>query len=101
MTTTIERAPDTIKLPTDGSGSNLDGNWKVIVLNDNHNTFEGVASALAKFIPGCDYGKGMQFANSIHRSGQAIVWTGMKEPAELYWEQLRGVGLTLAPLEQD
>jgi ATP-dependent Clp protease adaptor protein ClpS len=28
------------------------------------------------------------------------VWTGMKETAELYWEQLRDAGLTMAPLEQ-
>ena len=28
------------------------------------------------------------------------MWTGMKEPAELYWEQLRDAGLTMAPLEQ-
>jgi len=28
------------------------------------------------------------------------VWTGPKEPAELYWEQLSDAGLTMAPLEQ-
>jgi len=28
------------------------------------------------------------------------VWTGMKETAELYWEQLKGAGLTMAPLER-
>ena len=32
--------------------------------------------------------------------GQAIVFTGMKETAEHYWEQLRDAGLTMAPLEQ-
>jgi len=36
----------------------------------------------------------------IHGSGQAIVYTGQKEPAELYWEQLKSAGLTMAPLEQ-
>ena len=50
-------------------------------------------------IPGVDYGKGMGFANQIHASGQAIVWSGPKEPAELYWEQLSEAGLTMAPLE--
>jgi hypothetical protein len=29
-----------------------------------------------------------------------MVWSGHKEPAELYWSQLRGFGLTMAPLEQ-
>ena len=32
--------------------------------------------------------------------GQAIVWSGHQEPAELYWEQLNDAGLTMAPLEQ-
>ena len=76
------------------------GHWRVIVLNDDHNTFDGVARALARVIPGVDYGKGMGFANQIHNSGQAIVWSGPKEPAELYWEQLSEAGLTMAPLEE-
>ena len=90
----------TIEKPrTTGPGSGLGGNWRVIVLNDNHNTFDGVASALAQVLPGVSYDKGMAFANTIHSSGRATVWTGPKEPAELYWEQLNGAGLTMAPLE--
>jgi ATP-dependent Clp protease adaptor protein ClpS len=42
----------------------------------------------------------MALANRIHSSGQAIVWSGEKEPAELYWGQLADFGLTMAPLEQ-
>ena len=56
----------------------------MIVLNDNHNTFEGVAFALAQTIPGVDYDKGMRLANKIHTTGQAIVWSGHREAAELY-----------------
>jgi ATP-dependent Clp protease adaptor protein ClpS len=74
--------------------------WRVIVLNDDHNTFEGVAFALASTIPGLSYDQGMSFANRIHNSGRAIVWSGHKEAAELYWERLRGHGLTMAPLER-
>ena len=73
--------------------------WNVIVLNDNHNTFEGVAFALASNIPGVDYDRGMALANRIHSSGRAVVWSGHKEAAESYWERLRESGLTLAPLE--
>jgi ATP-dependent Clp protease adaptor protein ClpS len=29
------------------------------------------------------------------------VYSGEREPAEHYWEQLRGAGLTMAPLEQE
>ena len=83
-----------------GSGSGLGAAWRVIVLNDNHNTFEGVAFALAQTIPGVDYDSGMALANRIHTTGQAIVWSGHRELAELYHTQLEGYGLTLAPLEQ-
>jgi ATP-dependent Clp protease adaptor protein ClpS len=91
----------TVELPKTGDpGSGLGGDWRVIVLNDDHNTFEGVARALSETLPGVSYDHGMSMANKIHSSGQAIVWTGAREPAELYWEQLRGSGLTMAPLER-
>jgi ATP-dependent Clp protease adaptor protein ClpS len=92
--TTIEK-PRTV-----GPGSGLGGNWNVIVRNDDHNTFEHVARSLAKTLPGVGYEQGMAFANTIHNRGQAIVWTGQKEPAEHFWEQLEIAGLTMAPLEQ-
>jgi ATP-dependent Clp protease adaptor protein ClpS len=92
----------TIERPrTSGPDSGLGGSWRVIVLNDNHNSFDGVAGALARNIPGITLDQGYSIADVIHRSGQAIVWTGMREPAEFYWEQLRDCGLTMAPLEKD
>lgn len=94
-------SPATIEKPrTRGPGSGLGGNWRVIVLNDNHNTFDGVATALSRVIPGVTLDQGYAIADRIHNTGQAIVWTGPKEPAELYWEQLRDAGLTMAPLEE-
>ena len=83
-----------------GSGTGLGRPWNVIVLNDDHNTFQGVAAALAAVVPGLSYAQGMALANRIHETGQAIVWSGLKEPAELYWEELQMRGLTMAPLEQ-
>ena len=91
MTETLTRPPDT---------SSLAGKpWNVIVLNDDHNTFQGVAFALSSTIPGVDYDKGMRIADRIHNSGRAVVWSGHKEAAELYWERLKAFGLTMAPLE--
>jgi ATP-dependent Clp protease adaptor protein ClpS len=91
----------TVELPRTGEpGTGLDDNWRVIVLNDDHNTFEGVARTLSSVLPGVSYDQGMRIANTIHNSGRAIVWTGAREPAEHYWEQLRDAGLTMAPLEQ-
>jgi ATP-dependent Clp protease adaptor protein ClpS len=83
-----------------GTGAGIGEPLRVIVLNDNHNTFEGVAFALAQTIPGVDYDKGMALATKIHNTGQAIVWSGHRELAELYHAQLEGYGLTLAPLER-
>ena len=91
----------TIETPrTGGPGSGLDGNWRVIVRNDDHNTFEHVARTLSRCIPGVSLSQGYAVADTIHNTGQAIVWTGMKETAELYWAQLKDAGLTMAPLEQ-
>jgi ATP-dependent Clp protease adaptor protein ClpS len=83
-----------------GPGTGMGDAWRVIVLNDNHNTFEHVAACLARFIPGMNLEKGYATADRIHKAGQAIVWSGQKEQAELYWEQLKDAGLTMAPLEQ-
>jgi ATP-dependent Clp protease adaptor protein ClpS len=90
----LSSVSETVELPrVGGPGSGLGGSWRVIVRNDNHNTFEHV-------IPDISLDRGHEIANVIHTSGQAIVFTGMQEPAEHYWEQLKGAGLTMAPLEQ-
>jgi ATP-dependent Clp protease adaptor protein ClpS len=93
-TTTVERPRAA------GPGSGLGGNWLVIVRNDDHNTFEHVASTLARLVPGVSVGAGHSLADAIHNTGQAIVWSGLQEPAEHFWEQLSAAGLTMAPLEQ-
>jgi ATP-dependent Clp protease adaptor protein ClpS len=83
-----------------GTGTGLGAPWNVIVLNDNHNTFEGVAAALASTLPDVSYGQGLRLADRIHNSGRAIVWSGHKEVAEHYWQQLHAYGLTMSPLER-
>jgi ATP-dependent Clp protease adaptor protein ClpS len=93
---------ETTELPrVDDPGTRLGGNWRVIVLNDDHNTFDHVAHTLARTIPGVSVAGGYAIADTIHNTGRAIVWTGVKETAELYWEQLQQAGLTMAPLERD
>jgi ATP-dependent Clp protease adaptor protein ClpS len=93
-TSTIERPRSA------GPGSDLGGNWRVIVCNDNHNTFDHVAQTLSRVLPGVSLEQGHRIADQIHSRGQAIVWTGAREPAEHYWEQLDAAGLTMAPLER-
>lgn len=94
MATTVE------KPRLAGPGSGLGGAWRVIVRNDNHNTFEHVARTLAAVLPGMTVGRGHEIAEQIHNTGLAIVWSGPREVAEHYWEQLGSSGLTMAPLER-
>jgi len=93
--------PQTVERPrVAGPDSGVGGAWRVIVRNDDHNTFDHVANSLARTIPGVSISRGYAYANRIHNTGQAVVWSGHREPAELYWEQLRDAGLTMAPLER-
>ena len=93
-------APYTRDRPRTGGPGSGRGPWRVIVRNDDHNTFEHVAATLARLIPGVTLERGCRSPNVIHSSGQAIVFSGHREPAEHYWELLKDAGLTMAPLEQ-
>ncbi len=90
----------TVELPrTSLPGGALGGPWRVVVLNDDHNTFDHVAETLARVVPGITLADGYRTADTIHNSGCAIVWSGPREDAESYWEQLDDAGLTMGPLE--
>ena len=75
-------------------------NYKVIVLNDDFNTFQHVAQCLMKYIPGMTTDLAWELTNQVHYEGLAVVWVGPQEQAELYHQQLRREGLTMAPLEK-
>lgn len=75
-------------------------NYKIIVLNDDFNTFQHVAECLMKYIPGMDGDRAWELTNQVHHDGQATVWVGPLEQAELYHTQLTRAGLTMAPLEK-
>lgn len=84
----------------DDNNTGYDDNWKVIVLDDNHNTFDSVAWATSSVIPGISKDRGYDIANEVHTRGFSVVWLGVKEIAELYHEQLASFGLTMAELQQ-
>ena len=73
---------------------------RVIVLNDNFNTFEHVANCLLLIIPGMSEKRSWDLATKVDKSGSAEVWRGNLEQAELYHEQLVIKGLTMAPIEK-
>ena len=72
---------------------------RVIVLNDDVNTFQHVVDCLCKIVPGMGSERAWSLAHRIDGEGSAEVWCGPLEQAELYHQQLAAEGLTMAPLE--
>lgn len=73
--------------------------WKVIVKNDDVNTFEHVIKCFTSILPNMTKERALELAQEIHITGSAVVWSGPFELAELYHQQLSSKGLTMAPLE--
>lgn len=77
--------------------------YNVILENDDHHSFEFVMLVLCRAL-GCSAERSYQFTLEAHNSGQAVVWTGSKEVAELKLEQIltfhenRDDGRKLGPL---
>ena len=72
---------------------------RVIVLDDDVNTFQHVVDCLRKIIPGMSEDNAWSLAHRIDNGGSAEVWCGPLEQAELYHQQLAAEGLTMAPLD--
>ena len=73
---------------------------RVIVLDDDLNTFEHVANCLKAIIPGMSKERSWELAVEVDSQGSAEVWRGPFEQAELYHHQLQSQGLTMAPIER-
>jgi ATP-dependent Clp protease adaptor protein ClpS len=76
-------------------------NFKVVVLDDDVNTFQHVVECLVRYIPGMHPDRAWSLAHRIDGEGSAVVWCGPQEQAELYHQQLAAEGLTMAPLQPD
>ena len=74
---------------------------KVIVLDDNFNTFQHVANCLLTIIPIMSEKRAWDLTIKVDMTGSAEVWRGNLEQAEqLYHEQLFSKRLTMAPIEK-
>jgi ATP-dependent Clp protease adaptor protein ClpS len=77
--------------------------YNVILENDDHHSMEFVIEVLQKAL-GYTIERSYQLMMQAHSGGQAIVWTGTKEVAELKLEQMlsfhetRDGGKNLGPL---
>ncbi len=88
--TVLERSKETLKYPE----------ARVIVLDDNVNTFEHVVSCLCKILPSMTEEKAWKLARKVDKEGAAEVWSGPLEQAVLYHQQLSVEGLSMDPLER-
>jgi ATP-dependent Clp protease adaptor protein ClpS len=61
--------------------------YNIIVFNDDYHTFEFVIMVLCEVF-GYKPHKSFGYAQEIHESGRAIVWSGGQELGELKLEQL-------------
>ena len=75
-------------------------NYRVIVLDDDVNTFQHVVECLVRHLPGMGPDRAWELAHRIDGEGAAEVWCGPQEQAEHYHQLLGAEGLTMAPLER-
>jgi ATP-dependent Clp protease adaptor protein ClpS len=94
---TITTAEPTIEKET-RSEEDLDLPWQVIVHNDPVNLMSYVTMVFQRVF-GYPREKAERHMLEVHHGGRSILWSGMREPAELYVQQLHAY-LLLATLEK-
>ena len=95
-------APSTVGAPTiekeTAAEEELDLPWHVVVHNDPVNLMSYVTMVFQRVF-GYPRDKAEKHMLEVHHKGRSILWSGMREPAELYVQQLHGY-LLLATLEK-
>lgn len=76
----------------------VDVPWQVVVHNDPVNLMSYVTMVFQKVF-GFNREKAERHMLEVHQSGRSVVWSGLRERAELYVQQLHGY-LLLATLER-
>ena len=95
-------APSTVEAPglekETRSEAELDLPWQVVVHNDPVNLMTYVTMVFQRVF-GYPREKAERHMLEVHQKGRSILWSGMRERAELYVQQLHGY-LLLATLEK-
>jgi len=94
---TVTTAEPTIEKET-RSEDELDLPWQVVVHNDPVNLMSYVTMVFQRVF-GYPREKAERHMLEVHHNGRSILWNGLREPAELYVQQLHGY-LLLATIEQ-
>ena len=94
--------PSTVDKPTiekeTRSEEDLDLPWQVVVHNDPVNLMSYVTMVFQRVF-GYPRERAERHMLEVHHNGRSILWSGMRERAELYVQQLHGY-LLLATLEK-
>jgi ATP-dependent Clp protease adaptor protein ClpS len=94
--------PSTVDKPTiekeTRSEEDLDLPWQVVVHNDPVNLMSYVTMVFQRVF-GYPREKAERHMLEVHHKGRSVLWSGMRERAELYVQQLHGY-LLLATLEK-
>jgi ATP-dependent Clp protease adaptor protein ClpS len=93
----VTTAEPTIEKETRSEGD-LDLPWQVVVHNDPVNLMSYVTMVFQRVF-GYPREKAERHMLEVHHKGRSILWSGMRERAELYVQQLHGY-LLLATLEK-
>jgi ATP-dependent Clp protease adaptor protein ClpS len=91
--------PDSDTLTLTRGKASLDLPWKVIVHDDPVNLMGYVTWVFMKIF-GYDEKKAHTLMREVHEQGRSVVWSGQRERAELYVQQLHAHQLR-ATLEKD
>jgi len=83
---------DEITITETDEETELDSPWNVIVYDDPVNLMSFVTLVLQRVF-GYPKEKAESLMLEVHKSGQSVVWTGMREQAELYVQQLQSYQL--------
>jgi ATP-dependent Clp protease adaptor protein ClpS len=76
----------------------LDVPWNVVVHNDPVNLMSYVTMVFQKVF-GYSKDRAERHMMEVHQKGRSVLWTGLREPAEVYVQQLHSY-LLLATLEK-
>lgn len=69
---------------------------KVVVLNNDHNSFDEVIAILMKAVPGLVLMDAIGLTYEIHLTGAAVVFTGDVEEAETCAGVIRAIGIKVS-----
>ena len=67
--------------------------FKVVVLNNDHNTFDEVIRILMRAVPGMTRDAAEGHANEIHLTGSTVPFSGPRERAEAVGAVIRTIGI--------